>query len=53
MVKQNPKLLNKNVETRLSSFLDKNIENQQLYFNINKIALIVLIVLIIGISIWN
>jgi hypothetical protein len=42
---------NTNVEHRLVTFLDKSIEEEQLYFNIHRILLIIFIVLIIGISI--
>ena len=38
---------NKNVDLRLSTFLDKNIKTQQMYFNINRILLIILIVFLI------
>jgi len=41
---------NTNIESRLVTFTDKNIEQEQLYFNIHRILLIILIVLIIGIS---
>ena len=41
---------NTNIESRLVTFTDKNIEQEQLYFNIHRILLIVFIVLIIGIS---
>ena len=44
---------NNNVEQRLSTFLNKNIENEQLYFNIHRILLVVFIVLIIGINLFN
>ena len=41
---------NTNIESRLVTFTDKNIEQEQMYFNIHRILLIILIVLIIGIS---
>ena len=43
--------VNENVEQRLSIFLDKNLEKEQLYFNIYIAILIILIISIVVLSI--
>ena len=48
MVKDNN---NFNVEQRLSLFLNKDINSEQLYFTIHRILLVIFVILIIGIHI--
>ena len=42
-----------NVNQRLSTFLDKNLEEEQMYFNIHRILLVILIVIILGMTLLN
>ena len=42
-----------NVNQRLSTFIDKNLEDEQMYFNIHRILLVILIVLIVGMALLN
>ena len=42
-----------NVNQRLSTFLDKNLEEEQMYFNIHRILLVILIVIILGMALLN
>jgi hypothetical protein len=42
-----------NVNQRLSTFIDKNLEEEQMYFNIHRILLVILIVLILGMALLN
>ena len=50
MDKNKKKEQNFNIEQRLSYFLNKNIETEQLYFTIHRVLLVIFIILIIGMS---